>query len=149
MGHELPVVESQFGIAESSVRSDRFIVRAAKTNRLKPHRGGREVARAVHAAPTGLGRISGRAVTINRPPRWGLARARTRPTTPAQRSSRKRFVVVLGASGARSLAGTVSVQGMQALKRILKLMFNGPVLSGSLVSFSRLHFAEFIRKAGR
>ncbi len=52
-------------------RSDMFIVRETKQNRLKPHRGGMSTWGAAHAAPTGLKRIVGRGVAINMSPRWG------------------------------------------------------------------------------
>jgi hypothetical protein len=68
------------------------IARASKKNRLKPHRGGMGWPVGVHAAPTGLGRIAGRGVTINMSPRWGVAPAnaridwlKPRRATPAER----------------------------------------------------------------
>ena len=38
-----------------------FIVPASEKNRLEPHRGGMKSPGVAHAAPTGLGRIAGRA----------------------------------------------------------------------------------------
>ena len=69
-------------------RSDMFIVRETKQNRLKPHRGGMELPRAAHAAPMGLGRIVGRGVAINMSPRWGLALAGVDDGWPNQRVER-------------------------------------------------------------
>jgi hypothetical protein len=56
-------------------RSDMFVVCATKKNRSKPRRGGMGGPVAIHAAPTGLGWLRGRGVTINMSPRRGLALA--------------------------------------------------------------------------
>ena len=65
-----------------------FIVREAKQNCLKPHRGGMELPRAAHAAPMGLGRIVGRDVAIKMSPRWGLALAGVDAPWPNQNVER-------------------------------------------------------------
>jgi len=59
-----------------------FIVRATKKNRSKPQRGGIGGPVAIHGAPAGLGWLTGRGVTINMPPRWGLALAGVRMDRP-------------------------------------------------------------------
>ena len=65
-------------------RSDLFIVQASQKNRPEPHRGGMSRGDAAHAAPPGLGRTVERGVTINRSPRWGVARVGSCATRPNQ-----------------------------------------------------------------
>jgi hypothetical protein len=62
-----------------------FIVPASEKNRLEPDRGGMKPPGATHAAPTGLGRVSGRGVAINMSPRWGLEQAGVCARRPNER----------------------------------------------------------------
>jgi len=70
------------------------MVRASKKNQFKPQRGGTARPVGVHAAPTGLGWITGRDVTINMSPRWGLALAGARMDWPNRRLRTPRFRLV-------------------------------------------------------
>jgi len=58
------------------------IARASEKNRRKPHRSGMGWPVGLDAAPTGLGWITGREVSIHRSLRWGLALAGARMERP-------------------------------------------------------------------
>jgi len=112
-----------------------FTVRASKKNQFKPQRGGMARPVAVHAAPTGLGWITGRDVTINMSPRWGLALAGARmdwPNHRRQRSPRFRCVCMLSVSGAPCLSAGVS-ENMNPGERQAKRAFLVAFIASTLV----------------
>ena len=76
-----------------------FIVRASKQNRFKPRRGAMSRSGAAHAAPTGLGRVVERGVTINMSPRWGLASPGACRTPPSEAAAADGGMAVLSAFG--------------------------------------------------